>query len=94
VLKALHAVVRGAVGTLFDTVFLSNSPSLIFTLLESVAEIVSCISLLFGEGAGLGIAQRIRKMPVSSFDLSTIDLALRECHQVLVIRPLIANEQK
>jgi hypothetical protein len=94
VLEAHHAVVGGAIRALLDTVLFSNPPRLIFTPLKSVAKIVGRITLLFGERTGLSIAQHIRKMHVPSFELSTIDLAMRQCHQVLVIRPLIANQQK
>jgi hypothetical protein len=94
VLEAHHAVVGGTIRALLDTVFFSNLPRLILALPESVTEIVSRIALLFGEGAGLGIAQHIRKMHVPSFDLTTIDLAVGQRHQILVIRPLIAYKQK
>ncbi|OMC52690.1 hypothetical protein A5747_21080 [Mycobacterium sp. IS-836] len=56
VLEALHAVVGGAIRALFDTVLFSNLACLIFTPLESVAEIISRIAMLFSQRSGLGIA--------------------------------------
>jgi hypothetical protein len=73
VLKALHAVVGGAIPTLLDTVLLSDPPCLIFTLPESIAEIISRIALLFGERTGLRIPQHVRKMYEPSFNLSAVD---------------------
>jgi hypothetical protein len=76
VLEVRHAVVGCAIRALLDTVLFGNLPRLIFTLPESVAEIFSRMALLFGKRAGLGIAQRFRKIGKASLDVSAIDLAL------------------
>jgi hypothetical protein len=76
VLKALHAVVGGAIGALFDAILFSNPPSLIFTLLESVAEVISRVALLFGERTSSSIAQCFGKIGKAGLNVSTIDLAV------------------
>ncbi|WP_156166562.1 hypothetical protein [Mycobacterium haemophilum] len=51
------------------------------------------MTLLFSEWAGLSMAQYVRKMHKSSLYVSTIDLAVRKCYHILIIGPLIADEQ-
>ncbi|OMC17688.1 hypothetical protein [Mycobacterium sp. SP-6446] len=74
VLEALHAVVGVAVRALLGAVLFSNPPRLTLTLLESVAEIIGRIALLFGERTGLRIAKHVCEMHKPNFDLSAIHL--------------------
>ncbi len=85
-------VVGGAVRALLDAVLFRNLPRLILTLAESVTKIIGRMSLLSGKWTDLGVAQHVRKMGKSSLDLPAIDLAMRKRHQILVIRPLIADK--
>lgn len=79
-LKALHAVVRGAIRTLFDPILFCHPPRLALTLAEGVAEVISCVALLFCERTGLRHSQHICEMSVPSFDLSPIHLPMRKGH--------------
>jgi len=80
VLKAHHAVVGGGIRALLDAVLFCNTLRLRLALSESVAEIVSGIAPLFGEGASLGMTQQVGKLREPSLDLSAVGLALRKCH--------------
>ncbi|WP_076058511.1 hypothetical protein [Mycobacterium sp. IS-1264] len=76
VLETLHAVVGTAVRALLGAVLFGNSPRLILTLAESIAEIISRIALLFGERAGLRVTKHVCEVHKSSFDLAAIHLAV------------------
>ncbi|WAC93700.1 hypothetical protein [Mycobacterium sp. Aquia_213] len=76
VLEADHTVVGAAVGVLLGAVLLSNLSRLIFALTVSIAKIVGCMPPLVGEGTGLGMTQRIRKIRKPCLDTSPIGSAM------------------
>jgi hypothetical protein len=94
VLKPNRAVVRGAVRALLDAILVRHPPSLLFSLAECVAKVIGRVTLLSGERTGLGVTQHVCKMHESTLDLSAIQLAMRKCHQILVIRPLVTDKQE
>ncbi|WP_157118404.1 hypothetical protein [Mycobacterium sherrisii] len=75
-LEAHHTVVGVTISVLFDAVLLRHLSRLIFALTVSIAKIVGCVAPLVGEGAGLGMAQRVRKMLESCPDTSPIGSAM------------------
>jgi hypothetical protein len=91
VLEAYHAVVRGAIRALLDAVLFGHPSGLILTLAEGVAKIIGRMALLLGKRTALGIAQHVRKIRKSRLDISAVHLAMRKCHKILVIRPLITD---
>ncbi|OBA64092.1 hypothetical protein A5647_03255 [Mycobacterium sp. 1100029.7] len=90
--KADHAVVCGCVGTLLFAVLFRYLARLIFTLFKSVSEVVDCVALLFGKRTCLCAAQHVGKVRESGLHCSPVKLAMRQCHQIVVVYPLIADD--
>jgi hypothetical protein len=78
VLKADHAVVRGAVSALFNAILFGHSAGVIFTVAEGGAEVLGCVTLLVHERTCSGAEQNVGKINVFCSYLSAMSLAVLE----------------
>ncbi|MCV7028869.1 hypothetical protein [Mycobacterium sherrisii] len=94
VLETNDAVVRYGICVLLNAVLLGNLACVVLALSEGVAKIMRRKAMLIGERTGSSVAQRVGETSKPKFYLPAVCPAVRQNHQILVGRPLMAYEQE